>query len=429
MIPGRGNFAKTGRSIPSPFKQKTSAEVDKMIKDKQAREAAKKEAEKKAGQDQATKELRIKLRQANSQDNENRALSDSTSVHKKLKLAGFNDETSGVMGNKAGNETRSKKDNAKIMPTADFKAHVYKQVNLDPKTKKYKKVDVVDPPLKQKVASEVDAMIKRKQSRDATNSAALADSTSVHKKLKLAGFNDEVSGRMGNKAGNETREKWKGQFGYSDRVDLDPKTGKYKKALVKASPTKQTTSAQKKATQDIARGPSKEIPSSKNPKSGSNTIGGRSLEKNGIRGTKYEPGKTNAEMQRVYKSSPAKQCFPTPQEKADSAKKKFENRKDNPMAKGPSKDPKSGTKYEPGKPNAEMRRVYKDSPAKQLGRQAVTKMGGKKTPAKMKVSKKTAYDIKEASNQKLKPSARKNYAENAQAAMKNKKTPAKMKKC
>jgi hypothetical protein len=51
------------------------------------------------------------------------------------------------------------------------------------------------------------------------------------------------------------------------------------------------------------------------------------------------------------------------------------------------------------------------------------------SPAQMKVSKKTAYDIKEASNQKLKPSARKNYAENAQAAMKNKKTPAKMKKC
>jgi len=51
-------------------------------------------------------------------------------------------------------------------------------------------------------------------------------------------------------------------------------------------------------------------------------------------------------------------------------------------------------------------------------------------PTKMKVSKKTAYNIKEASNQKLKPSARKHYAENAQAAMKNKKSPApKMKKC
>jgi hypothetical protein len=43
------------------------------------------------------------------------------------------------------------------------------------------------------------------------------------------------------------------------------------------------------------------------------------------------------------------------------------------------------------------------------------------SPLNQKVSKKTAYDIKEASNQKLKPSARKHYAENAQAAMKNKK--------
>ena len=38
-----------------------------------------------------------------------------------------------------------------------------------------------------------------------------------------------------------------------------------------------------------------------------------------------------------------------------------------------------------------------------------------------KVTAKTAYDIKEASNPKLKASARKNYAKNAQAAMKNQK--------
>lgn len=38
-----------------------------------------------------------------------------------------------------------------------------------------------------------------------------------------------------------------------------------------------------------------------------------------------------------------------------------------------------------------------------------------------KVSSKTAYDIKQASNPKLKASARNNYAKNAQAAMKNQK--------
>lgn len=38
----------------------------------------------------------------------------------------------------------------------------------------------------------------------------------------------------------------------------------------------------------------------------------------------------------------------------------------------------------------------------------------------MKISKKTAFNIKEASNPKLKASARKHYAENAQAAIKAK---------
>lgn len=52
---------------------------------------------------------------------------------------------------------------------------------------------------------------------------------------------------------------------------------------------------------------------------------------------------------------------------------------------------------------------------------AINAIDKKKSPMKQTVSKKTAYDIKEASNQKLKPSARKHYAENAQAAMKNKK--------
>ena len=42
-------------------------------------------------------------------------------------------------------------------------------------------------------------------------------------------------------------------------------------------------------------------------------------------------------------------------------------------------------------------------------------------PLAQKVSKKTAYDIKEASNPKMKASARKHYAMNVQAAMKNKK--------
>jgi hypothetical protein len=56
----------------------------------------------------------------------------------------------------------------------------------------------------------------------------------------------------------------------------------------------------------------------------------------------------------------------------------------------------------------------------------------KKPMPPMKQSKKTAYDVKEASNPKLTASARKNYADNAEAAMKQMKPKgpaAKMKKC
>jgi hypothetical protein len=56
----------------------------------------------------------------------------------------------------------------------------------------------------------------------------------------------------------------------------------------------------------------------------------------------------------------------------------------------------------------------------------------KPTPLMKQVSKKTAYDVKEASNPKLTASARKNYADNAEAAMKQikpKASAAKMKKC
>lgn len=46
------------------------------------------------------------------------------------------------------------------------------------------------------------------------------------------------------------------------------------------------------------------------------------------------------------------------------------------------------------------------------------KVIAKKAAPKVMVGKKTAFDIKEASNQKLTASARNNYAKNAQAAMK-----------
>ena len=76
---------------------------------------------------------------------------------------------------------------------------------------------------------------------------------------------------------------------------------------------------------------------------------------------------------------------------------------------------KAMMKHEKGESKAEMKKEY----------------GRVKSPMKQ-VSKKTAYDIKEASNPKLKASARKNYADNAEAAMKQTKpkvSAVKMKKC
>jgi hypothetical protein len=85
---------------------------------------------------------------------------------------------------------------------------------------------------------------------------------------------------------------------------------------------------------------------------------------------------------------------------------------------------KTGEKY--ASKAAMAKHEKKESKAEQMKEYGKVK----RSPMKMSVSKKTAYDIKEASNQKLKPGARKHYAENAQAAMKNKKASAvKMKKC
>jgi hypothetical protein len=95
------------------------------------------------------------------------------------------------------------------------------------------------------------------------------------------------------------------------------------------------------------------------------------------------------------------------------------------MAKHEKKESKAEQMKEYGKVKSPMKQVGTPRPAAKA-RPTAAKVD---SPAMMKkVTKKTAYDIKEASNQKLTAGARKHYAENAQAAMKNKPV-AKMKKC
>lgn len=82
---------------------------------------------------------------------------------------------------------------------------------------------------------------------------------------------------------------------------------------------------------------------------------------------------------------------------------------------------KAMMKHEKGESKAEMKKEY-----------GKAKGPMQKVSPMKQVSKKTAYDVKEASNPKLTVSARKNYADNAEAAMKQMKPKgpvAKMKKC
>jgi hypothetical protein len=267
--------------------------------------------------------------------------------------------------------------------------------------------------------------------REYANQSASRDSSAVANKAIKFGVSPREAKKMGSEAANATRV----NFGQGDlKVDVKTIPGGEKYTQKVKPGTNPKTGAKVKVVPPVKQKMSKKMSPMKQTKSTAkkmqDTPMAKRLPKDPKRGTKYEPGKPNAEMQRVYKASPAKQglnfstkedmaksgmkpykgsdrqkanekgnakanearktspakqCFPSPQEKADTAKKNFENRKNNPsdaMGKGPSKDAmkERGSKYEPGSAKG---KVYKDSPAKQLGRQAVTKMGGKKTPVKM----------------------------------------------
>jgi hypothetical protein len=298
MNPGRGSFAKTGRSIPTPFKQ-VDKEVDLMIAKKKART-----------------------------ENDMKAKADSTGVDKRLRDAGM-PYMAGKMGNKKANETR-----------ATLKGQYTYSMDKDEATGKYKK-NFSKSPAKQ-VDKEVDEIIKKKKERDAkakndkarkegeegraaddrkiriklseaNEYKAKSDSTAVDKRLRDAGM-PYNAGVMGNKKANETRKEGSPYKGVYKSVDLDASTGKYKKTT-KLSPAKQYIDAN------------------------------------------FDKDKKQREKNAASHGPLGKS-----------------------MDKGASKSSMSDMA---GNKRANETR-QKVSPAKQLGRQAVTKMGGKKAPAKMK---------------------------------------------
>jgi hypothetical protein len=332
MTPGRGNFAKTGHGVPSPFKQTDDA---------------------------AAKIQRELNRRKNNIDTERTASTDSIAVRKRIlddpyfdKKSKMDQNIAGSMGGEAANAVRKKNpNNVYVQVEKDANTGKSKRVqhdrNLENLKAEYDKQQAKKPedqgiknprkssPVKQtknqEINDKVTARLKQRKNAVDNERSAVSDSTAVSNKAFNSGYFDRKNsqdrnliGNLSMEAANATRKK-NPNNGYN-QVEKDANTGKLRK------------------------------------------VG-------------YDRNLENAK-----KSSPAKQCFPTPQEKADNQKKNFENRKNGPstpMAKDAMKE--RGSKYEPGKTaNKEMQRVYKGSPAKQLGRQAVTKMGGKKTPVKMK---------------------------------------------
>jgi len=281
-------------------------------------------------------------------------------------------------------------------------------------------------PFKQ-VDKEVDAMIAKKKARTENEMKAKADSTGVDKRLRDAGM-PYSAGEYGNKKANETRATLKGQFTYS--MDKDKATGKYKKKY-SDSPAKQVDKEvdeiikkkkerDAKAKNDKARKEGEEGMAADNRKiriklSEANEYKAKSdstaVDKKlrdagmpynaGVMGNKKanETRKEGSPYKGAYKSvdldastgkykkttklSPVKQTKP--------GAKKMEQE-----AKGPSrgsiqasKNPKSGTTFgertlERNGIRGDLQKASKDSPTKQLGRQAVTKVSAKKAPVKMK---------------------------------------------
>ena len=285
-------------------------------------------------------------------------------------------------------------------------------------------------PFKQ-VDKEVDLMIAKKKARTENEMKAKSDSTAVDKRLRDAGM-PYSAGEYGNKKANETRASLKGQ-GFTVSMDKDKTTGKYKKNY-NTSPAKQVDKevdaliAKKKerdakAKNDKARKEGEEGMAADNRKiriklrdenraqaSSDSTAVDKKMRAGGFGSIMAgEMGNKKANETRKASTAYAKSYESVDKDKSTGKYKRNINFKDSPakqtsptakkmdrdMAKGPSRDsmqasknPKSSaSKMPPGtKVDGDLSKSGKKygSPAKQLGRQAVTKVSAKKAPAKMK---------------------------------------------
>ena len=227
-------------------------------------------------------------------------------------------------------------------------------------------------PFKQ-VDKEVDLMIARKKARTENEMRAKSDSTATDNKMRQAGFKD-LAGVMGNKKANETRATLKGQV--STSMDKDKTTGKYKKNY-NFSPAKQVD---KEVESMIAKKKERDT-KAKTEKARSEGEAARSKVESGIRIKLKNENENKAKSDSTAVDKKLRDVG------MSYSAGVMGNKKANETRKAGSPYAKSYESVDQDKTTGKYKRSIKrtdDSPAKQLGRQAVTKVSAKKAPAKMK---------------------------------------------
>lgn len=229
-------------------------------------------------------------------------------------------------------------------------------------------------PFKQ-VDKEVDAMIAKKKARTENEMRAKSDSTATDNKLKGAGFGKIMSGEMGNKKANETRASLKGQ-GFTVSMDKDKTTGKYKKNY-NTSPAKQVD---KEVDSMIAKKKERDA-KAKNDKA----------RKEGEEGMESDNRKIRIKLRDENRAQASSDSTAVDKKMRAGGFGSIQagemgNKKANETRKASTAYAKSYESVDKDKSTGKYKRNinFKDSPAKQLGRQAVTKVSAKKAPAKMK---------------------------------------------
>jgi hypothetical protein len=232
-------------------------------------------------------------------------------------------------------------------------------------------------------AAKKEASRKRIAQVDATEYKAKSDSTATDNKMRKEGFS-YLAGKMGNAKANETRKAGSPYKDAYSSVDENPSTGKFKKSI-KFSPTKQAKKSPMKQVDKevdamIAKKKERDA-KAKTEKARSEGEAARSKVERGIRIKLNEETRSKASADSTAVDKKMRDAGMPYNAGVMGNKKANETRK----AGSPYKDSYESVDQDKTTGKYKKKINFKsDSPAKQLGRQAVTKVAGKKSPAKMK---------------------------------------------